>query len=230
MPRLEQPGTGRIIGPSPPLAIVKIVPQAVEQRVRFESLRAFTSGRSDIERFPGPQIHSRSKDMNMAAATLLQMKHRGPDILIGVEPRPGGALKFVEHLIDLFAAGRVFRGEGDDAGSVFVFEVQRVRDGSHQEGIAPQDLYGWTCAALPILGASEILSHPSAGTFALPAAGGEFNVHPRPHPGGRLSRCQNGRDEWHKKNPAIARWNGDEKSPLWHPLRSCGCWPTVQSG
>ena len=49
MPRLEQPGTSRIIGPSPPLAIVKIVPQAVEQRVRFESLRAFASGRSDIE-------------------------------------------------------------------------------------------------------------------------------------------------------------------------------------
>lgn len=162
MPRLEQPGTGRIIGPSPPLAIVKIVPQAVEQRVRFESLRAFTSGRSDIERFSGPQIHSRSKDMNMAAATLLQMEHCRPDILIGVESRPGGALKFVEYLIDLFAAGRVFRGEGDDAGSVFVFEVQRVRDGSHQEGITPQDLYGWTCAAFPVFCSGEIFGHASA--------------------------------------------------------------------
>ena len=183
MARLEQPGTGRIIGPSPPLAIVEVVSQAVEQRVRLESIWAFTSGWGDIERFAALQLHTRGEEMNMAAATLLQVEHRGPDILIGVEPSPSGAFKFVEHLVELFAAGRVFRGEGDDTGSVFVFEAQRVRDGGHQKGIATQDLYGWADAALPILGTGEILGHPSAGTLALLAAGGEFNVHCRPHAG-----------------------------------------------
>lgn len=208
MPRLEQPRTGRIVGPGPPLAIVEIVPQAVEQGVRLVSLWAFASGRSDIERFPGPQIHPRSKDMNMAAATLLQVEHRGPDILIGVEPSPGGALKFVEHLVDLFTAGRVFRGEGDDTGSVFVFEDQRVRDGGHQEGIATQDLYGWADATLPILGTGEILGHASAGTLALPAAGGEFNVHCRPLAGDGVWH-QKKQGGWRKRNPATARWPGD---------------------
>ena len=208
MPRLEQPGTGRIIGPSPPLAIVEIVAQAVEQRVRLESLWTFTSGWSDIERFAGPQLHPRGKDVDMASTTFFQMEYRGPGILIGSEFDPGGAFKLIEHLIDLFTAGRVFRGEGDDTGGVFEFEGQRVRDGGHQEGITPQHLYGGTGATLPVLGASQILCHCLAGTLALPAAGGEFNVHCRLLAGGRVWH-QKKQGGWRRRSPATAQWPGD---------------------
>lgn len=121
---LKQPGTGRIIGPRPAFTEVEIIPQAVKQWVWLVSLWPFAPRRRDVERFAALQFHPWGKNVDMAPATLFQMQDGRPDILIRLKACPGGALKFLEYLVDLFAAGDIFRREGNHAGGVFVFKAQ----------------------------------------------------------------------------------------------------------
>ena len=64
--------------------------------------------------------------------------HRSPGVAIRFEFGPGRLLELVHHLTNLRIARFVLRRPGDHARRVLVLKLQRIGDGGHLVGIAPQ--------------------------------------------------------------------------------------------
>ena len=121
----------RIVRAAPAVLVVLPVPQRVK--------RLLPSGSCDIQALAGLQIAARGQDMHVNTPVRhFAVLHRSPGVAIRFESGPGGLLELVHHSANLRIARVVLRCPGDDARRVLVLELQRIGDGGHLVGIAPQ--------------------------------------------------------------------------------------------